>query len=123
MTVRGSAAPSEDGPVDRLRQAARNLREWRDFPEPWRRPDFDRAAALEACRRVLADGRALRENVPLALGNPGNPMSWEGMQGKFAGLVEPALGDGTRTLFDALRRFEEPGTLAKVMGMVARATI
>ena len=66
----------------------------------------------------LADGRALRADVPLALGNPGNPMSWAGMEGKFAGLVEPVLGDGTRALFEALRRFEEPGTLAKVMAMV-----
>ena len=70
----------------------------------------------------LRDGRALRADVPLALGNPGNPMSWAGMQSKFAGLVEPALGDETKTLFEALRGFEEPGTLAKVMAVVARAT-
>jgi hypothetical protein len=69
----------------------------------------------------LTDGRALRADVPLALGNPGNPMSWAGMEGKFAGLVEPALGKDTRTLFEALRRFEEPGTLAKVMTMLTRA--
>ena len=69
----------------------------------------------------LADGRALRADVPLALGNPGNPMSWAGMQGKFAALVEPVLGDETRSLFEALRRFEEPGTLAKVMATVTRA--
>jgi len=71
----------------------------------------------------LADGRALRADVPLALGNPGNPMSWAGMEGKFAGLVEPVLGDGTRSLFEALRRFEEPGTLAKVMTTVTRAAL
>ena len=58
--------------------------------------------------------------MPLALGNPGNPMSWTGMEGKFNGLVEPILGAETRTLFSLLRRFEEPGTLAKVMKMVAR---
>jgi len=69
----------------------------------------------------LTDGRSLRADVPLALGNPGNPMSWAGMEGKFAGLVEPALGKDTRTLFEALRRFEEPGTLAKVMTMLTRA--
>ena len=43
------------------------------------------------------------------------------MEGKFAGLVEPVLGDETRLLFEALRRFEEPGTLAKVMATVTRA--
>jgi ATP-dependent helicase/nuclease subunit A len=39
-----------DGPVDRLRRAGRSLVEWRDFPEPWHRPDFDRAAGIS---RVL----------------------------------------------------------------------
>jgi len=68
----------------------------------------------------LADGRSLRADVPLALGNPGNPMSWAGMEAKFAGLVEPALGDDTGLLFAALRRFEEPGTLARVMTLLAR---
>jgi hypothetical protein len=37
--------------------------------------------------------------------------------------VEPVLGDGTRPLYEALRRFEEPGKLAQVMKTVARATI
>ena len=35
-----------DGPVDRLRRAGRSLAEWRDFPHPWHRPAFDRAAAI-----------------------------------------------------------------------------
>src|SRR5213076_1666712 len=35
-----------DGPVDRLRRAGRMLAEWRDFPHPWHRPPFDRAAAI-----------------------------------------------------------------------------
>ena len=34
-----------EGPVDRLRGAGRALAEWRDFPQPWRRPPFDRIAA------------------------------------------------------------------------------
>jgi 2-methylcitrate dehydratase PrpD len=68
----------------------------------------------------LADGRSLRANVPLALGNPGNPMSWEGMQAKFAGLVEPVLGRDTRPLFESLRSFEAPGTLARVIALVSR---
>lgn len=68
----------------------------------------------------LADGRTLREDVPLARGNPGNPMSWEGMEAKFTGLVEPVLGRDTRPLFEALRSFEEPGTLARIMALVGR---
>jgi ATP-dependent exoDNAse (exonuclease V) beta subunit len=44
--LRRTSAPSfggeSDGPVDRLRNAGRQLAEWRDFPRPWRRPPFDR---------------------------------------------------------------------------------
>ena len=69
----------------------------------------------------LNDGQTLRADVPLALGNPGNPMSWSGMEAKFGGLVEPILGKETQPLFEALRRFEAPGTLARVIKMVARA--
>jgi len=42
-----------DGPVDRLRRAGRALAEWRDFPEPWRRPAFDRSAAIAEVLDVL----------------------------------------------------------------------
>ena len=47
--LRRTSAPSfgggdGDGPIDRLRSAGRTLAEWRDFPHPWRRPPFDRAA-------------------------------------------------------------------------------
>ena len=71
----------------------------------------------------LNDGRKLRADVPLALGNPGNPMSWDGMWGKFSGLVTPALGNEARVLFGTLREFEKPGTLAKIMKMVGRNTL
>jgi ATP-dependent helicase/nuclease subunit A len=39
---------SDDGPVERLRQAARGLREWRDHDTPWRRPDYDRKAMIKS---------------------------------------------------------------------------
>jgi ATP-dependent exoDNAse (exonuclease V) beta subunit len=35
------------GPIDRLRAAGRMLAETRDFPHPWSRPSFDRAAEVE----------------------------------------------------------------------------
>jgi ATP-dependent exoDNAse (exonuclease V) beta subunit len=41
----------EDGPVERLRRAAYDLAQWRDFRTPWTREPFDRAAAIE---RVIA---------------------------------------------------------------------
>jgi len=37
---------TDDGPIDRLRRAARELAEWRDFTGAWRRDPFDRDAAL-----------------------------------------------------------------------------
>ena len=39
---------SDDGPVDRIRRAARELAEWRDFTGTWRREPFDRDAELNA---------------------------------------------------------------------------
>jgi ATP-dependent helicase/nuclease subunit A len=42
----GGGSDGGGGPVDRLRQAGRALAEWREFPHPWRRPAFDRAAAI-----------------------------------------------------------------------------
>ena len=39
---------SDDGPIDRLRRAARELAEWRDFTAPWRRDPFDRDGELAA---------------------------------------------------------------------------
>jgi len=37
---------NDDGPIDRIRRAARELAEWRDFDGAWRREPFDRDAAL-----------------------------------------------------------------------------
>ena len=38
---------NEDGPIERLRQAARGLREWRDHDAAWRRPSYDRRARFD----------------------------------------------------------------------------
>jgi ATP-dependent helicase/nuclease subunit A len=45
-----------DGPIERVRRAARELAEWRDFRGTWRRDPFDRNAALDS---VLAQLREL----------------------------------------------------------------
>ena len=42
---------NDDGPIDRIRRAGRELAEWRDFEGDWRRDAFDRDAELA---RVLA---------------------------------------------------------------------
>ena len=51
-------------------------------------------------------------------GHPDNPMTWDDMEHKFAGLVEPVLGADTRSLWHALRNFEAPGQLAQALCLV-----
>jgi ATP-dependent helicase/nuclease subunit A len=45
---------NQDGPRGRLRHAAWELVQWRDFPAPWRREDFDRDGAIDALMQTLA---------------------------------------------------------------------
>jgi ATP-dependent exoDNAse (exonuclease V) beta subunit len=60
--LRRTSAPSfgghSDGPVDRLRTAGRALAEWRDFPQPWQRPRFDRVGEIT---RLVEDLHALAD--------------------------------------------------------------
>ena len=58
------------GPIDRLRSAGRMLAEWRDFPHPWDRPPFDRAAviarhvdALHRFAELTACASSTRDNL------------------------------------------------------------
>jgi ATP-dependent helicase/nuclease subunit A len=44
----GWFADEENGPVERLRRAASELREWRDHPAPWGRPRYTRETAIDA---------------------------------------------------------------------------
>ncbi len=44
--LRRSAFGGDDGPVDRLRKAAWELSQWRDFTTPWTRNPFDREAEI-----------------------------------------------------------------------------
>ena len=44
---------NEDGPIERLRQAARGLREWRDHDAPWRRPSYDRQGSIRSLMAQL----------------------------------------------------------------------
>ena len=57
-------------PLDQLKQAGWKLVEWRDFPEPWRRPEYDRKgdidALVEFAARLGANGRATR-NAPATI--------------------------------------------------------
>jgi ATP-dependent exoDNAse (exonuclease V) beta subunit len=50
-----------DGPVERLRRAARELAEWRDFDGAWRREPFDRNRAVVETLARVHDLAALTE--------------------------------------------------------------
>jgi ATP-dependent exoDNAse (exonuclease V) beta subunit len=67
-----SGEADEDGPVERLRRAAFDLAEWRDFRGPWTREPFDRPAAaaqlvdlLHACADVSATPSYAGDNLYL----------------------------------------------------------
>src|SRR5688572_5284118 len=51
---------NEDGPIERLRMAARGLREWRDHDAPWRRPVYDRKAMIKS---LIADLKAFADVI------------------------------------------------------------
>lgn len=60
--LRRSAFGGEDGPVDRLQNAAWDLAQWRDFTRPWTRNPFDRAAEVRALVAVLHEAAELTRN-------------------------------------------------------------
>ena len=50
----GRGRNPDDGPRARLRRAAWELVQWRDFPASWRRESFERDAAIDALMETLA---------------------------------------------------------------------
>src|SRR3546814_9900178 len=75
-------------------------------------PDQAKTAARVELR--LAGGERLEADVPLALGNPDRPMTWDDMAAKFAALVEPELGSRAAPLFERLRGFDSERAAAAV---------
>ena len=63
---------------------------------------------------ILKDGTRLEESTPLALGNPGNPMSWADMERKFLGLTTPVMGAAATDAFARLRGFSNARDLEAV---------
>ena len=85
-------------------------------------PEMQRTAArLEI---VASDGERLVAEIPLALGNPGRPMSWADLEEKFVSLVEPFAGKRTGALFTVARTFGAGGTMPALLTLLAeiRAT-
>ncbi len=63
---------ADDGPIERLRMAARGLREWRDHDAPWKRPSYDRKAAIKSLSaelKAFADlmGKPIKRDDRLAV--------------------------------------------------------
>ena len=54
-------ATREDTPIDRLRRAAWELAQWRDFDAPWTRPAFSRDGAIDRLVETLDDFVAMTE--------------------------------------------------------------
>ena len=55
----GKTAARSDGPIDRLRRAAWELSQWRDFTAPWTRNPFDRDADIDQLIAELHEFAAL----------------------------------------------------------------
>ena len=97
--LRRSAFGGEDGPVDRLRKAAWELAQWRDFTTPWTRNTFTREHDIVSLVSLLHDVAELTRNPsstndPLFYGtDPIRRLSDE------IGLQQ-AFGDGGAVDFD-----------------------
>ena len=59
----------EDGPIDRLRRAAWELSQWRDFTAPWTRRPFDRDGTVNRLIEELHEFAALTEGASYAKDN------------------------------------------------------
>ena len=59
----------EDGPIDRIRRAAWELAQWRDFAASWTRRPFDRIADIERLLAELHEFAALTANPSYAKDN------------------------------------------------------
>ena len=60
------ARPREDGPIDRLQRAARELSEWRDFPAAWTRRVFEWKGHIDRLVTELHTLAALTEHPSYA---------------------------------------------------------
>jgi len=54
---------ARERPTERLRKAATDLAEWRDFPAPWRRETFERKAIIDQIVAHLIDFAELADRV------------------------------------------------------------
>ena len=72
---------------------------------------------------TFADGSELTADTPLALGNPGNPLGWEGMRRKFMSLVEPVYGPQSEALFELAQTAGDGNSLQQIAVMLSEKTV
>jgi ATP-dependent exoDNAse (exonuclease V) beta subunit len=109
--LRRTSFGGDDGPIDRLRSAAWELAQWRDFTGQWMREAFDRHAEIRAAVGVLHEFAKLTrdsgsKNDPLFTGTePVRRLSDEiSLQQEFGDLdVEPDLDGWEAALVDLSR--------------------
>jgi 2-methylcitrate dehydratase PrpD len=76
-------------------------------------PQMDKTAA--EVEVLDGNGRCHSERTALALGNPGNPMSWDDLKRKFLSLAKPIIKDDAEKLFGLLARFDQLDHVSGVM--------
>jgi ATP-dependent helicase/nuclease subunit A len=110
---------TDDGPIERLRSAARSLREWRDYSAPWQRPSYDRTASIKtliAKLKAFADliarpiKRDDRLSVSVAVAGT-TSQEIERQKRRVGDMVPPGTWDGWEAALVALaehRDFANP---------------
>ena len=108
--LRRSAFGGEDGPVDRLRKAARDLAQWRHYTSPWTRERFDRDREIDSVVSLLHELAGLTRdpasrNDPLFTGTePIRRLSDEiGLQQEFGDAGTPDYDGWEAGLVDLSR--------------------
>jgi len=85
-------------------------------------PDETVASTAASMSITFADGEEISAETPLASGNPGNPIGWDGMHRKFMSLVEPVLGSKSAKLFDLAKELGNGNSLEEIASMVSEVT-
>jgi 2-methylcitrate dehydratase PrpD len=67
---------------------------------------------------TLHDGQVHRGETSLSRGHPGNPLSWDDLEAKFHGLVEPIYNERTAKILSVVRDFERAGNLARLQKLL-----
>jgi 2-methylcitrate dehydratase PrpD len=83
-------------------------------------PVMDMANTAAELEVIDSKGNLYQANTPLALGNPGRPMSWDDLKRKFLSLTEPVIGPQSHDLFDLLAAFDSQNGMSSVRAAVAR---